>query len=144
MKKGYDEQLKALLGEDGFKKLGEYDQSIGERVALEQIQRQLSASGTALEPAQQKGLLEIMTEERKRSKVPSSANDPVAATKMMQDEGAAEKWLAAQEDTNRRVLDRARSVLSADQFNAFETAQKQFLDMQKMGVQMSRQFFQKK
>jgi len=145
VKKAYDDQIKALLGEDGHKKFDAYEQSMGDRIALDQIQRQLSAAGTALEPPQQKSLLEIMTEERKRSSVPSATTaNPAEANKLMRDDAAVDQWLVSQQAMNRRVLDRTRTLLSADQFAAFETAQKSFLDMQKMGVQMSREMFRKK
>ncbi len=145
VKKAYDDQIKALIGEDGFKKFGEYEQSIGDRMALDQMQRQLAAAGTALEPAQQKSVLEIMKEERTRTKTPSATTtDQSEAAKLMQDDASIDRWLVSQQDMNRRVLDRARGVLNADQFVAFEAAQKSFLDMQKMGVQMSREMFKKK
>jgi hypothetical protein len=145
VKNAYDDQIKALIGEDGFKKFGEYEQSIGDRMALDQMQRQLSAAGTALEPAQQKMVLEIMKEERARTKTPSATtSDQSEAAKVMQDDTSVDKWLVSQQEMNRRVLDRARGVLNADQFVAFEAAQKSFLDMQKMGVQMGREMFKKK
>ena len=42
---------------------------------------------------------------------------------------------------NRRVLDRARSVLSPDQMAQFEQIQKQQMEMQKMGMKMGREMF---
>ena len=53
-------------------------------------------------------------------------------------------FLKTQEDFNRRVLERARTVLSPDQMLAFEAAQKQQIEMQRMGVQMSRELFKGK
>ena len=40
-----------------------------------------------------------------------------------------------------RVFDRAHTVLTPDQMNAFETAQKAQLQMQKMGVKMGKAMF---
>jgi hypothetical protein len=141
-REAYDDQLKGILGDDGFKKLGDYEKTIGDRFALDQIQRQLSASGTALEPAQSQGLLSIMKEERARSDVASPMSaDPAQQGKFIQDEAAADKWMNAQAEMNRRVIDRARTLLTPDQLNAFQTAQKQQLDMQQMGIRMSREMF---
>jgi hypothetical protein len=63
---------------------------------------------------------------------------------MMQSEEGINSWLKTQEDFNHRVLDRARTVLSPDQILAFEAAQKQQIDLQRMGVQMSREMFKGK
>ncbi|MGB8169602.1 MAG: hypothetical protein WCF18_19030 [Chthoniobacteraceae bacterium] len=142
MKSAYDDQLKAILGEDGYKKFQQYEKTIGERAVLDQIQRQLSAAGTAIDPAQTKGLLAIMTEERVKTPNPlGSGGEPGAQMKLMQSEQAIDGWIKSQEDFNRRVLDRARTVLNPDQMLSFEAAQKQQLDMQKMGVQMSKEMF---
>ena len=40
-----------------------------------------------------------------------------------------------------RVFDRAHTVLTPDQMNAFETAQKAQLQMQEMGVKMGKAMF---
>ena len=83
-----------------------------------------------------------MKEERART--PNAlGNDPAAAMKMMGSEEGANQFLAQLEGTNRRVLDRARALLSPDQVLAFEAAQKQFLEAQRMGIQMSRQMMKK-
>ena len=142
LKSTYDDQIKAILGEDGFKKFQQYEKTIGERAVLDQIQRQLSASGNPIDPAQTKGLLTIMTEER--AKTPNAlgpGGDTGAQMKLMQNDQAIDAWMKSQEDFNNRVLARARTVLTPDQMLSFEAAQKQQLEMQKMGVQMSKEMF---
>jgi hypothetical protein len=59
----------------------------------------------------------------------------------MQDQGAIDGWIKSQDEFNRRVLDRARTVLNPDQMLGFEAALKQQIEMQKMGIQMSREMF---
>jgi hypothetical protein len=140
-KKSYDEQLKAVLGDEKFAKFQEYEKTIGERYALDQIQKQLTAGGTPLEANQTQGLLAIMREERARTPNAPAPTDTAAQMKMMQSDEGVNSWLKTQEDFNRRVLDRARTVLSPDQILAFEAAQKQQIDLQRMGVQMSREMF---
>jgi hypothetical protein len=141
-KTAYDEQLKAILGDGGFKKFENYEKTIGERATLDQIQRQLSASGNAIDATQTKGLLTIMSEERART--PNAfgpGGDTGAQMKLMQNDQAVDGWMKSQEDFNNRVLARARTVLTPDQMLGFEAAQKQQLDMQKMGIQMSKEMF---
>jgi hypothetical protein len=145
-KKAYDEQIKAILGDDRYKKFQDYEKTIGERFAMDQFQRQLSAGGTPLEGTQSKSLLDIMKQERART--PASPFDPgktdvAAQTKALQSDEALNSWMQTQQDFNRRVLERARTVLSPDQILALEAAQKQQIDMQQMGVKMSREMMKK-
>jgi hypothetical protein len=143
----YDEQLKNVLGADKFAKFQEYERTIGERFALDQVQRQLAAGGTPLEEKQTQGLLEIMKQERQQTPPTpfDAANRGGAAqAQAMQSDEAVNGWIKTQEDYNRRVLTRARTVLSPDQILAFEAAQKQQMEMQQMGVKMGREFFKAK
>lgn len=144
-KAAYDEGLKEVLGKDRFAKFQEYEKSMGERMALSQIRNQLSAGGVPLDDTQAASLLSIMKEERARTPNPMPGNNDVAAqAKLLENGEMMEGVLKSQEDYNRRVLDRARSLLSPDQLQAFEASQKQQADMQKMGIQMSREMFKKK
>ena len=143
-KAAYDEQLKAVLGDERYAKFQDYEKSMGERFTLDQIQKQLAAGGTPLEPGQSQGLLAIMKEERAKAPNPVSPSDPSAQIKLMQSDDGVSTFLKSQEDFNRRVLDRARTVLSPDQMLTFEAAQKQQVEMQRMGAQMSREMFKGK
>jgi hypothetical protein len=143
-KADYDAALKDVLGKERFAKLQEYEKTMGERFALSQLRNQLSAGGMPLDDNQAAGLLSIMQEERARTPNPMAGNtDPAAQAKLLQNGEMMEGMFKSQEEYNRRVLDRARGVLSPDQLQAFETAQKQQADMQKMGLQMSRELFKK-
>ncbi len=142
----YDQQLKSVLGDAKMAKLNDYERTVGDRMQLQQVQQSLSASGISIDDKQKQGLLGIMKEER--LKTPPSPFDPGnkdvgAQMKAMQSEGAVEQLLTNSEDFNRRVLNRANTVLSPDQINGFETAQKQQLEMMKMGVKMSSAMFKK-
>ena len=59
----------------------------------------------------------------------------------MESEESLNGWLKIQEDQNRRILDRARTVLSPDQMLSLESAQKQQVQMQQMGIKMGREMF---
>ncbi len=140
----YDEQIKAVVGDQRYAKFKDYENSMGERVVLDQIQKQLSAGGTPLEAGQTTGLLAIMKEERAKVPNPAAAGNPSAQMKMMQSEDGMNAYVKTQEEFNRRVLDRARTVLSPDQMLTFEAAQKQQIEMQRMGLEMSKQMFKGK
>lgn len=137
----YDEQLKAVLGTEKFAKFQDYEKTITERYTLDQIQKQLTATGLPMEAAQSQSLLTIMKEERARMPDSTLSSNPAAQMKMMQTDEGMKAWMQAQEDFNQRVLARARTVLSPDQILGFEAAQKQQIEMQRMAVQMSREMF---
>ena len=143
----YDAQLENILGKDGMAKLKEYERTAGDRMQIQQYKQAFSASGTPLDDSQSQGLLGIMKEER--LKLPPSPLDPAAkdvgaAMKAMQSEETFNALMASQQDLNARVLSRSRNVLSPDQMVQFEQIQKQQMDMQKMGMEMGRQFLKGK
>ena len=143
----FDVQLEDLLGKDGMTRLSDYERTMGERMQLQQYQQAFNASGAALNDQQSQGLLGIMKEER--MKQPPSPLDPGkadvgAAMKALQSDDTFDTLMASQEDMNRRVLSRARNVLTPDQMVQFETIQKQQLDMQKMGMKMGREMMKAK
>ena len=137
----YEEKLKAALGPEKKAKLDEYERGIGDRMAMQQYQGSFAAAGQPLDDTQRAGLLQIMKEER--MKTPAGPLDPgnkdvAAAMKAMQSGDALEKSLETQRQLQQRVFDRAHTVLTPDQMNAFETAQKAQIQMQEMGVKMGK------
>lgn len=137
----HDEKLKAALGPEKMAKLSEYERTLGDRMAMQQYTASFSASGQALDEKQRGGLLQIMKEER--LKVPAGPLDPgskdvAASMKAMQSGDALEKAVETQRQLQQRVYARAHTVLSPDQMTAFESAQKQQLQMQEMGIKMSK------
>ncbi len=143
----YDAQLENLIGKDGMVKLKEYERTAGDRMQIQQYKQAFSAGGAPLDDRQSQGLLGIMKEER--LKLPPSPLDPAAkdvgaAMKAIQSDETFNALMAGQQDLNARVLSRSRTVLSPDQMVQFEQIQKQQLDMQKMGMEMGRQFMKGK
>lgn len=141
----YDKELANMLGDDGLKKFQEYERSMADRVMLRQYQDQFASRGTPLQEEQRKQLLGIMTEER--TKAPASPFDPTSGDvasqmKAMQSDELMEKQFEQQQQINSRVLTRASQILSPEQVNSLRTSQDQMLEMQKMGMKMSRQMFQ--
>lgn len=140
----YDKQVANVLGAEGYAKFQDYERTLGDRMLLRQYTDQFAARGTPLADAQQKQLLSIMGEER--MKLPASpldpgSNDPAAQMKAMRSGEMMEKQLENQKQINARVLARASTVLSPEQVNALRTSQEQMLEMQQMGMKMSREMF---
>jgi hypothetical protein len=145
LKKEYDEKLRAVLGDEGMTKLNDYERTANDRAMLSMHEQQFAAAGAPLEPVQRDSLLQIMKDER--LKTPTSAfdasnkSDPSKAFSAMKDDAAVEKWLAQEEDYQRRVLEAAPRTLSPDQVNALQQSFKQQLEMQRFGVKMGKEMF---
>ena len=138
----FDQQLRGVLGEERMKKLENYERTLGDRMALQQYQQSLAASGTPITDQQRDGLLEIMADERlKTPPNPLEANnkDMAAQIKAMQSGEGLDQFVQSTQDFNQRVLTRVRSILNPDQVNAFESAQKQQLEMLQFGMKMGRE-----
>lgn len=146
-RKEYDAQINALLGEERAKKFTEYERTIGDRMQMQQVQQAFTASGVPLQDSQRDGLMAIMKEERLKtpaSPFEASNKDVTAQMKALQNGDAVDKAMQQTQDFNTRVLTRARTVLTPEQINAFEAAQKQQLDMMQLGMKMSREMFKGK
>ena len=89
-------------------------------------------------------LLAIMGEERievPASPLDPSARDQAAQMKAMRSEEMMDQQFENQKQINNRVLQRAATVLSPEQVNSLRTSQEQMLEMQQMGMKMSREMF---
>ena len=143
----YDAQLVGMLGKDGMAKFTEFERTAPDRMQLQQYKQAFAANGVPLDDRESEGLLTIMKEER--TKVPPSPLDPGAkdvgaAVKAMQSDETFIKLMADQAAADQRVLSRARNVLPPDKMVQFESIQTQGREMQKMGIEMGRQFLNQK
>lgn len=140
----YDAQIKALIGPEKATQLEEYERTSGDRMALRQLQRSFDRAGQGLDEKQSAGLMQIMKEER--LKAPANplelgGKNPLAAVTALQDGPALEAAMEAERAQQQRVLARAHTVLTPDQMNTFETAQKQQFEMQQTGLKWGKVLF---
>ena len=138
-----EEQLKALLGEERFTQYQEYQKTVGDRMQLDQLRRQMDTAGAPVQDEQLQQLLALTKEERERVPAPFPQDPQGAAANMEQMLSGEnmEKQMAWQEEINRRVLERATTVLTPDQLKAYEQFQTQQINMQKLGLKMMRGMF---
>jgi len=151
----FDSKIKTTLGEERFRQIQAYEQTIGERMMVTQFEPQLAAAGAPLEPAQKEQLIEIMSAERLKSPpgfdtlLPSSAassqGNPAGSFSLsigaLKDDAAVERWMKQEQDLQRRVLQSATKILNPDQINALQQAYQQTAEMQKFGLKMGREMF---
>jgi len=133
--KDYQDELKALLGDQRASQFKNYEKSLPDRITLGQINQQLSSSGAQLNDAQTNSLLQIYSEERANSPAPNFKPNPANPTNFS--EAEMEQYFQQQADLNRRINLRANSILTPQQMEKMQAAQKQMLDMQKMGMKMA-------
>ena len=146
LKKEQDANLKAALGEDGFKQLEGYERTLGDRMMLQQFDGQFNAAGSPLVGQQRQDLLAVMTAER--AKTPASAlsngnSDPGAAMAAMQDESLMTEYMKNEAEYQQRVLQKSAGVLNPDQVNTLGKAFEQQKTMTEFGMKMSKGMFGK-
>jgi hypothetical protein len=134
-----EEKMKELLGEEKFAQYQDYNQTIGERMMLDQFARNAEIS-----PEQNEQLLAIMREEKKNVQINlgNPAADPTQDWQaVLGSDEATAKLFAQQEEVNNRVMERAAQVLTPEQMQKFGPVLKSQLEMQKAGLKMARQMF---
>jgi RNA polymerase sigma factor (sigma-70 family) len=132
-------ELKALLGETGFKQYLDFTESMADQTMLNMAKE--SFVEDPLTDQQQQQLLEAMKSARKR--VESSAGDlPNQATLNAVGQTAImDQAIARQEQINQSVLQQAADFLSPDQLRTLASSQTNWLGMQKVGMAMAQKLF---
>jgi len=118
----FDLKLKAVLGDARYAEYQDYNQTIGQRVALDQFSQQLAGAQTSLSDEQGRQLLQIMADEQRGMPGFYNPGDPLAIAETtgleaMTDERMNDLFSAMQE-ADQRVLQRAADVLTANQLQA--------------------------
>lgn len=137
-----DEQLKAVLGETGFAKWESYEKTTDARQVLIHAGEQLALNSTPLREDQAKTLLRILMEERAR--VPSTLFDPGAREdpreryRKLLEGNNADQYYREERDFHQRVLSRTGTLLDAEQYEALQNFQDQYVEVAKSGVEMAR------
>jgi len=140
-----DSQIKELLGDEAYSEYEEYSNSEGERMALSQYNQQLSFSGVpVLSPEQNDDLVNIMREEAEASKKNPNYINLEDANPMDLNEDNISDIIFQQIDINKKVKDRTRNMLSADQQKKFEEYQESYIKQMETGLRLSVQMFGKK
>lgn len=139
-----DGQIKQLLGDDGFTQFQTYEKSIGERMALSGFKDQLGSGPTALSDGQEQQLIQVMTQERQNFKFTTDLSDKSSLTgdfATMFTEDKMNGYVQELGQLNQQYLARAQTILSPDQYTAFEKYLNTQQAMQKMGIQMAVKMF---
>lgn len=128
--------MKDLLADDQYKLCQDYEATIGERMALNQINQTFTDPTMALDDAQQEELITLMVDERGKLKIPTPNEQQEAWANGIPSDVALEKLSQQQETLNTRVYERSAEILSDAQRTALKSQLDNQLQMQKVGIQM--------
>lgn len=138
----YDNKVKAVLGEQKYSEFSAYEQTVGDRRAMESLARDFERKGVPLEDSLKEKLTAIMTEERLKTPtndIPDLGGGPGMQILMPDAEVKARQ--KQEEDYQQRVLARAgQAGLSPDQVNALQDSQKRQNERRAFGASMTRAF----
>jgi hypothetical protein len=138
-----NQQLKDLLGAENYSQYETYEKSIPDRMALEQFKGQLTAD-LALNAGQEQSLLDAISAERQGFKFTTDFSNQEDFSEDMFSRFTEERmnlFFQEQDQLSQRYLDRARTILSPDQYNTYAKSLKTQQDMMKMGLKMASQMF---
>jgi hypothetical protein len=141
---GYDEQIKQLLGDDGYDKFKTYEKGAADRMALGQIKDQLAGTPTALSGAQEEQLMTAMEDQRNGFKWTTDFNNRNSADAdpmEMFNEDRVAKFAQEKEQYDQEMLARAKKILNPEQLDAYEKNLNSQRAMQITGMKMAAQMF---
>lgn len=137
-----DGQLRTLLSESAYANYQEYEKTISDRVALTQMRQELAMNSQPLSEDQAHYLSQVLLDER--SKTPPLAFDPRTNSRTrdkyriaVEGDNAA-RYLEAQAGLDQRVLARAKTILSPEQYDALATFQRQNFDGERTAIELAR------
>ena len=110
------DEIKALIGADKAADWTAYQKSLPDRMQVNQIRDQLDQSGTPMTDSQRTEMLAAVTEESQRLPRPAFSSG-------LPSEEAFAQTMQWQTEYDKAVLDRAKQVLNADQYNAYKEYQ---------------------
>ena len=140
-----DGQIQAFLGEARYAQYKDYQQTLGERMQLNQFKVQTASDPNPLTDIQAEQLLAVMREEKQGlaaatgQPLPGLGQDQTSAQAFLSEE-QIEKLLESLGIVNQRVTERARAVLSADQWASFSRYQTNQMELMRAGMSMARKF----
>lgn len=140
-KADYDSKIKAAIGEEKFKQLSSYEQTIGDQRMLDFAERNFSRKNVGLQPQQKDALLNLMQEERQGSPtsfIPDLGGGPGMSMLLSDTELKAQQ--ANEAAYQQRVLAKAHTVLNPDQITVLQESFNQRNQRRQFGARMGRNF----
>jgi hypothetical protein len=142
-KAALDEAIRALLGDENFASYQDYEKSVPDRMAINQLKTQFG-EGLALNAEQESLLIAAMGQERQAFKFTTDFNNQTDFSGDFMSRFTEENldvFLQEQQRLNENYLKRAQPILSTEQLAAYQKALTAQQEMAKMGMRMAVQMF---
>lgn len=141
----FDEQVKAFLGDARYAQYKDYEETLAERMQLNAFQQQ-AGGDVKLNDQQTEALLSIMKEERKDVAAAvglpaGDADKDPTKLQVLLSEDKMDELLQVQQTIGQHVYERARTILSPDQLDAFGRFQTNQMQMMPAFMNMTRKMF---
>lgn len=143
---GFDSKIKEMLGDENYNVFETYEKSIPDRTAVSQFKSQLGDS-TPLDANQEQSLIAAMTEERNQFKFTTDYNNKSDFSEDMMAKFTEERleiFFKESDQLNQQYLARAQTILSPEQYAAYQKSLKSQQEMGRMGMKMAVQMFNTK
>jgi hypothetical protein len=139
-----NEEIKAFLGPENYTAFETYEKTVPDRMAVSTFRDSLSGGSSALSGDQEQALIQAMSAERQGFKFTTNLgdqNDFSADFGSKFTEANINTYLQEQEQLTQKYLTRAQTILSPDQYAAYEKSLKGQQEMMKMGMKMAASMF---
>jgi hypothetical protein len=137
-----DTMIRELLGEDRFAQYERYADTEQERILLSQFNQQAASSGAALSAAQEQALIDAMAALRDRERKAGTWVDLQTTQPRKFNNVMVRKIMDQEQRINAALLDKARTLMSDEQFERFQTFQESQLRMREAQMNMAMKMFQ--
>lgn len=147
-KTDYDTKLRAVLGDEKFRELNDYERTVADRRSIEAFVRDFERKGHPLDASQKEKLTAIVVEERLKisstaNQIPDLAGGPGMDVLLSETEAKAKR--EDDEALQKRIASRSTEAgLSPDQVVTLQAAQKRQQEMKVLQTVMTRAFLMPK
>lgn len=132
-RKDFEKDYKALLGDAQYAKYTDYKSGAGTRMEVKQVQDRFEKIGEPLNPAQNQALQQVIKNEEKGV----SADPRFKHTAEPGKTAWVEEQITRMQETNQRVLQQARGMLTATQVEELARHQAETLSQRRAMFEMS-------
>jgi hypothetical protein len=136
-------EIKDFLGADAYAAYETYEKSIPDRTAVAALDKQLTGD-LALNNDQKQQLTDLMTQERSGFKFTTDFNDQSNVSEDMFSKFTEDRmntFFQEQDQLNQKYLARAQTILSPEQYTAYQKSLTSQQEMMKMGMKMAASMF---
>ena len=140
----YDAQIKQFLGDDNYKAFEGYEKTMPDRMAVGQFSDQLAGSATPMSADQQQQLIQALNQERTSFKWTTDYSSKTPGDMdyaSMFSEEKLNRFASEKEQFDQQFLDRAKAILTPEQYVAYEKHQATQREMQINAMKMAAKMF---